>query len=53
MTQCADVIFAQDLQRLISRRRAFMIEVVDAFLSGGHWECSSIEQSCETGRMLG
>jgi hypothetical protein len=32
------VIFAEDLQRLISRRRSFMIEVVDAFSPGDHGE---------------
>jgi hypothetical protein len=30
------VIFAKDLQRLIVRRRSFMIEVIDAFLPGDH-----------------
>jgi len=48
------VIFAKDLQRLIGRRRSFMIEVVDAFLPGDHGESLSLEEGPETGRdMLG
>ena len=48
------VIFAKDLQRLIGRRRSFMIEVVDAFLPGDHGESLSLEEGSETGRdMLG
>jgi hypothetical protein len=48
------VIFAKDLQRLIDRRRSFMIEVADAFLTGDHGENLSIEQVSETGHdMLG
>ena len=31
-----DVIFAEDLQRLVGRRRSFMIEAIDALLSGYH-----------------
>jgi hypothetical protein len=49
---CADVIFAQDLQRLISRRRALMIEVVNAFLPGDHGEGLPIEQVSETGGVM-
>jgi hypothetical protein len=40
----ADVIFAQDLQRLISRRRALMIEVVNSLLPGDHGKGLSIDQ---------
>jgi shikimate kinase len=44
----------QDLQQLTSRRRSFMIEVADAFLTGDHGENLSIEQVSETGHdMLG
>jgi hypothetical protein len=48
----ADVIFAQNLQRLINRRRAFMIEVVNAFLPGDHGEGLPIEQVSETGGVI-
>jgi hypothetical protein len=48
----ADVIFAQNLQRLINRRRAFMIEVVNAFLPGDHVKGLSIDQISETGRVM-
>jgi hypothetical protein len=30
------VIFAEDLQRLVGRRRSFMIEAIDALLPGYH-----------------
>jgi hypothetical protein len=46
----ADVIFAQNLQRLISWRRALMIEVVNPFLPGDHVKGLSIDQIFETGR---
>jgi hypothetical protein len=48
----ADVIFAKDLQRLISRRRSLMIEVVDAFLPGDHGEDLSTEQISEPDRVM-
>jgi hypothetical protein len=49
----ADVIFAKDLQRPISRRRSFMIEVVDTFLSSCHAENLSRELVSEMSVMRG
>jgi len=37
-----DVIFAKDLQRLVGRRRSFMIKAIDAFLSGYHGEMAIV-----------
>jgi hypothetical protein len=36
------VIFAKDLQRLVGRRRSFMIKAIDAFLSGYHGEMAIV-----------
>jgi hypothetical protein len=48
----ADVILTQDLQRLISRRRSIMIEVVDAFLPSYHAKNLSIELVSEMDRVM-